>query len=94
MLRIRRYSAFAKKCRRSRRIGPPSEKPAAFRSKLAWSRSLAFSSNVRVARSWLRKKSYALPWNAFVPDRVATFTMPPLARPNWAEKLEVMTENS
>ena len=56
-----RYSAFTKKCSLSRRTGPPSEKPTALRSKLACSRSFAFSSNVRVARSWLRKKSYTLP---------------------------------
>ena len=30
----------------------------------------------------------------FVPDFVTTLTMPPDARPYWAEKLEVMTENS
>ena len=29
-----------------------------------------------------------------VPDFVATLTIPPLARPNCAEKFDVMTENS
>ena len=35
-----------------------------------------------------------MPWNWLVPDLVATLTTPPEARPYWAEKFEVRTENS
>ena len=92
--RTRMYSPLAKKCTLSFTTGPPTLKPIWWRSNLPGVISFALFWNVFAARPSLRKNSYSVPRNWFVPDFVATFTTPPEARPYWAEKFDVMTENS
>ena len=88
------YSPLAKKWTLSFWIGPPRLKPIWWRSNLPCSMSFALLSKVLVDRPLLRKNSYTVPRYWFVPDFVATLTTPPVARPYWAEKFEVRTENS
>src|SRR5512143_439933 len=92
--RTRMYSPLAKKWILSFWIGPPMLKPIWWRLNLPWSIPFALLSKVLVERPLLRKNSYTVPRYWLVPDFVATFTTPPEARPYWAEKFEVRTENS
>ena len=60
--------------------GPPNVPPNWFCTRavvVAWKKFRAFSER-------FLRNSKTVPWNSFVPDRVTTFTTPPVTCPYWA----------
>src|SRR3954452_25016431 len=93
-LRREKFSQEVKKKSLSLTIGPPTLIPYWFCVKefrgtpfLLLKKSFAF-------RTRLRRYSYALPWNWFVPDLVAILTTPPEKRPNSGVTALLSTLNS
>src|SRR5262249_55288446 len=73
-------------------MGPPMVAPNWFWMNEAWPPD---GWKYGVASSFeLRRNSKTLPWKLLVPDFMVTFTTPPAACPNSAEKVAVCTLNS